>query len=200
MNPDDDRLKKLAAATFDISEYVVDIAKKEGLADGLTAVAGGIASSLDALHRDVRGLRSKNPSAEAASFSKVDELWVRIEDADARAINTKGVVDRVETAEVAILQRKLDEQEGEVSRLHGEVGRVTTDTDTIAVDITRASLQELEGRLYETILEADMGIVDVYWLRKTEVVDRKTELKAERADRISELEARFALIRQKLED
>ena len=52
----------------------------------------------------------------------------------------------------------------------------------------------------DTILEADMGIVDVYWLRKTEVVDKKTELKAERAERISELEARFALIRQKLEE
>jgi hypothetical protein len=77
---------------------------------------------------------------------------------------------------------------------------VSTDTDTLAVDITRASLQELESKLYATILEADMGIVDVYWLRKTEVVDRKTELKAERADRISELEARFTLIRQKLEE
>ena len=192
--------RQLAAQTSDAKRRTLLSTVPAARDSSNTAVAGGIASSLDALHRDVRGLRSKNPSAEAASFSKVDELWVRIEDADARAINTKGVVDRVETAEVAILQRKLDEQEGEVSRLHGEVGRVTTDTDTIAVDITRASLQELEGRLYETILEADMGIVDVYWLRKTEVVDRKTELKSERADRISELEARFALIRQKLEE
>jgi len=195
-----DAERELAAQTSDAKRRTLLSTVPAARNSANMAVAGGIAASLDELHRDVRMLRSKNPSAEAASFSKVDELWLRIEDADARAVDTQGVVDRVETAEVAILKRKLDEQEGEVSRLHGAVGRVTTDTDTIAIDITRASLHELQGKLYETILEADMGIVDVYWLRKTEVVDRKTELKSERADRISELEARFALIRQKLEE
>ncbi len=34
--PDDPNVQLLARATFDISEYVVDIAKKEGLAPGLS--------------------------------------------------------------------------------------------------------------------------------------------------------------------
>jgi tetratricopeptide (TPR) repeat protein len=195
-----DAERKIVAQTSDAKRRTL-LATVPAARDSVnTAAAGGVAIALDALHRDVRGLRSKNPSADAASFSRLDEYWLRIEDADSRAVQTKSVVDQVESAEVAILRRKLVEQEDEVSRLHGEVGRVSTDTDTLAVDITRASLQELESKLYATILEADMGIVDVYWLRKTEVVDRKTELKAERADRISELEARFTLIRQKLEE
>ena len=41
--PDDPDIKRLAEATFDISEYVVDIAKKEGLADGLGSLNGGVA-------------------------------------------------------------------------------------------------------------------------------------------------------------
>jgi glycerol-3-phosphate dehydrogenase subunit C len=41
--PDDPLVKKLARATYDITEYVVDIAKKEGLAPGLSALDGGIA-------------------------------------------------------------------------------------------------------------------------------------------------------------
>jgi len=41
--PDDPLIKKLAHATFDIAEYVVDIAKKEGLAPGLTPLEGGVA-------------------------------------------------------------------------------------------------------------------------------------------------------------
>jgi glycerol-3-phosphate dehydrogenase subunit C len=41
--PNDAAVKKLAAATFDISEYVVDIARKEGLAEGMTPVEGGVA-------------------------------------------------------------------------------------------------------------------------------------------------------------
>ncbi len=40
--PDDDNVKALAKATFDISEYVVDIARKEGLADGLQPLDGPV--------------------------------------------------------------------------------------------------------------------------------------------------------------
>ncbi len=40
--PDDPDVQALSKATYDISEYVVDIARKEGLADGLKAINGGI--------------------------------------------------------------------------------------------------------------------------------------------------------------
>jgi glycerol-3-phosphate dehydrogenase subunit C len=41
--PDNAAVRKLSAATFDISEYVVDIARKEGLAEGLAPLDGGVA-------------------------------------------------------------------------------------------------------------------------------------------------------------
>ena len=41
--PEDAAIKKLSEATFDVSEYVVDIAKREGLAPGLKSVDGGVA-------------------------------------------------------------------------------------------------------------------------------------------------------------
>jgi glycerol-3-phosphate dehydrogenase subunit C len=41
--PADAGIKKLSGATFDISEYVVDIAKREGLAPGLQPIEGGVA-------------------------------------------------------------------------------------------------------------------------------------------------------------
>jgi glycerol-3-phosphate dehydrogenase subunit C len=40
--PEDDDVEMLSRATYDCSEYIVDIAKKEGLAEGLTALPGGI--------------------------------------------------------------------------------------------------------------------------------------------------------------
>ena len=39
---DDDNVKRLSAATSDITEYIVDIAKNEGLAGGLSALDGGV--------------------------------------------------------------------------------------------------------------------------------------------------------------
>ena len=40
--PQDDAIRRLAQATFDISEYVVDIARKEGLAPGMAPIEGGV--------------------------------------------------------------------------------------------------------------------------------------------------------------
>jgi glycerol-3-phosphate dehydrogenase subunit C len=40
--PEDETVKKLSAATRDVSEYLVDIAKKEGLADGLQPLGEGV--------------------------------------------------------------------------------------------------------------------------------------------------------------
>lgn len=41
--PDEAKIKRLAQATFDISEYVVDIARRNGLAPGLKPLDGGVA-------------------------------------------------------------------------------------------------------------------------------------------------------------
>jgi len=41
--PHDESVKRLAAATFDLSEYVVDISRKEGLAEGVKPIEGGVA-------------------------------------------------------------------------------------------------------------------------------------------------------------
>jgi glycerol-3-phosphate dehydrogenase subunit C len=40
--PDDEDVKLLAASTYDLSEYIVDIAKKEGLAPGMTSIEASI--------------------------------------------------------------------------------------------------------------------------------------------------------------
>ena len=42
IEPDDENVKTLSRATFDASEYIVDISRKEGLADGLKPLPGGV--------------------------------------------------------------------------------------------------------------------------------------------------------------
>lgn len=56
--PDDAGVKRLSAATRDISEYVVDIAKKEGMAPGLAPVEGGVAIHL-ACHARAQNIGAK---------------------------------------------------------------------------------------------------------------------------------------------
>ena len=63
--PKDPAVERLAQATFDVSEYVVDIAKKEGLAPGLKPIEGGVSVHL-ACHA-----RAQNMGAKAAEMLRL---------------------------------------------------------------------------------------------------------------------------------
>jgi glycerol-3-phosphate dehydrogenase subunit C len=56
--PDNHAVKKLAAATFDVSEYIIDIARKEGLAPGMTPLDGGVTVHL-ACHARAQNMGQK---------------------------------------------------------------------------------------------------------------------------------------------
>ena len=63
--PDDPAVRRLAESTFDISEYVVGIAKKEGLAEGLRPLPGGVTVHL-ACHS-----RAQNMGQKAAELLRL---------------------------------------------------------------------------------------------------------------------------------
>ncbi|HEY3918094.1 MAG TPA: heterodisulfide reductase-related iron-sulfur binding cluster [Stellaceae bacterium] len=63
--PEDKDVARLAEATFDLSEYVIDIAKKEGLASGMEPVPGGISLHL-ACHA-----RAQNMGAKGAELLRL---------------------------------------------------------------------------------------------------------------------------------
>ena len=63
--PNDENVAKLARSTFDLSEYVVDIAKKQGLAPGMKPLPGGVSLHL-ACHA-----RAQNMGAKAAEMLRL---------------------------------------------------------------------------------------------------------------------------------
>jgi len=63
--PDDPAVKQLARATFDIAEYIVDIARKEGLAPGLEPLGGAVTLHI-ACHA-----RAQNMGAKAAEMLRL---------------------------------------------------------------------------------------------------------------------------------
>ncbi len=63
--PGDEDVRRLSAATFDLSEYMVDIAKREGLTPGLAPVPGGVAVHI-ACHA-----RAQNMGQKAAELLRL---------------------------------------------------------------------------------------------------------------------------------
>lgn len=72
--PDNPAVQQLSKATYDVSEYIVDIAKKEGLAPGLSPLKGGVAMHM-ACHA-----RAQNMGQKAAEMLRL------IPDADIQVI------------------------------------------------------------------------------------------------------------------
>src|SRR5690606_20260602 len=56
--PEGEGIKRLAQATYDVTEYVVDIAGKEGLAEGLQPLDGGVALHI-ACHARAQNMGNK---------------------------------------------------------------------------------------------------------------------------------------------
>jgi hypothetical protein len=67
------------------------------------------------------------------------------------------------------------------------------------VALTREGFERMESFFAESVLKADTGIVDVYWARKLELADERERVQQERNDLVAELNRRFELIRQKME-
>lgn len=74
--PQDAKVKRLAEATFDVAEYVVDIAKREGLAPGLVPLDGSVALHV-ACHARAQNMGQKAvemmrliPSADVAVIER----------------------------------------------------------------------------------------------------------------------------------
>ncbi|WP_366555709.1 heterodisulfide reductase-related iron-sulfur binding cluster [Aquibaculum sediminis] len=56
--PEDETIKRVSQATFDVTEYIVDIANKEGLAEGLKPLDGGVALHI-ACHARAQNMGNK---------------------------------------------------------------------------------------------------------------------------------------------
>ena len=71
--PDNEDVKLLSQATYDAAEYVVDIAKKEGLAEGLQPLDGGVSMHL-ACHARAQNMGPK--AAEMLEFIPSSDVTV----------------------------------------------------------------------------------------------------------------------------
>jgi len=160
-----------------------------------------IANDYDALHASLRPYRSRLLEGDNAGvFSTIDELWERATTVDTRAVQVASLMDSAEGREVALLRERLGQEIATIAALGTRLEDTTARATDLSAQVTVAAFAGLRREIHDTIMEADMGTVDVYWIRKTEVSDEMERLRAARSDRVQELEARFSLIRSKVEE
>jgi hypothetical protein len=101
---------------------------------------------------------------------------------------------------MALLRQRLSEERSIVGVTSSVLENTSTDAEGLAARITQDEFGRLKEQFADTIMRADVGIVDVYWIRKTAVSDEALRLRQEQADRLDDLDRRFQVLNQKLEN
>ena len=67
------------------------------------------------------------------------------------------------------------------------------------MNVLRVGLADLATQFGDIVLEADKGIVDVYWLRKTGASDDMQLLAEEQRELLQELDQQYRIVRENLD-
>ncbi len=199
-------------ADLDKAVKVLDRVRSESTRTSLLAMVSGGISDPGARQRTVMGhefgqlradlaryRRGAGPSDAPALFARLDDLWARSEQLDRRSADILNRLDAAERSELAVLRRRLDDENRRVELAWKELHGIQDEAGEIATDVALAGFDHLQSEIGDTVEDADLGIVDIYWLDKTDVSDEIERLGKERAARIQALDDRFKVVRQKLQ-
>jgi tetratricopeptide (TPR) repeat protein len=215
-----ERMQTAAAAndTAELMAVAGDIARIESKLRDLEStvqtpeaiVAGverGLSADIATLELEVAGLwqdyqRLRTPAGIDADM---DPLGARIDSvhllADQVLVRLRAVQTQMGDMGNTELARIRDTFAEEVVNVRGErrdLTNIDEEAGDLAERLVRANFLRLEDLFEESVLGADMGMVNVHWSQWVETGERREQLVAERSDLVRELEQRFAYLRQKL--
>lgn len=136
---------------------------------------------------------------------RVGQHSLRIDGIHSSLIASQLVLDGVlaklgtlESSEFERIRARFEHEVTEVASQRVAYGETVSDAQAVSIGLTRAGFGRLEDFFADSVLKADMGIVDVYWAQKLETSDEITRVKERKAEFLADLERRFELIKQKM--
>ncbi len=152
-------------------------------------------SRAEALARDYAAAR---PSSRDLTTDRLDGLHISLTRMFDRLTNVLEAAIATETSELGRIKKRFDTEVEAVAVQRTDYTAQMADASDVSLVLTRQGFGRLEDFFSESVLKADMGIVDVYWAQKTEVADEIKRVKEEKDVLLAELQQRFKLIRQKI--
>lgn len=152
------------------------------------------------LRRRTAGYRRYATDADAgAVFAQIDRVWTQLEQLEGPASETSRVLAAAEARETSTVRTRLAAEAQRVAELRRQLDRQSVDSETLAIRVLRGGMEGLETEFRDNVLEADKGIVDVYWLRKSGASDEMQALAEEQSKLLRELDEKYRIVRENLE-
>lgn len=158
-----------------------------------------LAEGYVALHKKLTPYRRHVTDPDKAAVTqRLDAGWTQVGALQKKTESLRERIDSLETSELARLQSTFKEEVVNVARERAELTGSEAEASALADHAARSGFFRLRNTFAESVLKADKGIVDVYWVRKTDVSDEVAASKKEREALVRELNQRFGTIRQGL--
>ena len=142
--------------------------------------------------------RSAQDTDSAANYAQIDRLWSVLEVLETSSTAAAQVVAKGEARETASVRRRLALAAQEVVDLRRGVDLWAAASESVASRAVLRGIRALQTEFENDVVDADKGIVDVYWLRRMENTAEQEVLVQERIDMERALQVRFKVIRENL--
>ncbi|MEZ4321395.1 MAG: tetratricopeptide repeat protein [Myxococcota bacterium] len=180
-----------------LGELRVELSSMEAPKDGgASSPTDELAKAIKALRKNYEALR---PDPNSPVARRIDELHGQLEGAQATYVAVQGRLGDLAATELGRVRERFAAEAQEVAAERSDLETTSVEADRVAVALTREGFERMESFFADSVLKADMGIVDVYWARKLELADERERVQNEKNALVAELGRRFELIRQKME-
>jgi len=161
---------------------------------------------LEAVSRNIKELKAKYKELRALLNSDdVGVLGARLDGYHTSLDHARKLLDgagkglgQLETLEIERLKARFQREVVAVAEQRAVLAVTALEAERVSVELTRTGFGRLEDFFSESLLRADVGIIDVYWAQKIEISDEKERVLNERRLLKDEIKRRFDLIEHKM--
>lgn len=138
---------------------------------------------------DYRGRVTRTDAADF--FARVDGSRSRLRSMRGDTSSLLVDLDRREREEMGQIRILLDDEKASLLTCATDARQFQLDSHTVSGQIAAASFRNVQTEMGDTVMRADMGAIDVYWMRKEEITDERERIRDERNQMIKELQRMY---------
>ena len=155
-----------------------------------------IMQEAESLAREIASAR--DPGSDTEIGRRFDAAQLALARAQERLQQVHTALARIERAEIVRIREQFEAEVVAVADEREDHTRLLADARATAVPATRRGLERLAGMFDRSVLDADMGAVDVHWAQKLDVAREIERLREERRQMLETIGQRFDTIEQKI--
>ncbi len=128
------------------------------------------------------------------SRGTANEFFATVDDARSRLRRQRTVcsallvdLERRESEEIAEISRLLDEERRALLGYEGDATAFARDSRDVSGEIAETSFRQVQELFADTVMQADMGAIDVYWKQKEDISEETATIRAELKDTLNQL-------------